>query len=564
MTALARDIRGILGSRRNQSPLLQDGVIEGGPALKLQKAPTVDEWLDRVDYSYLNDGAYVPSEFALNYVNFIKLVNGQQGESHPSPVVHMRMLDQLADPDANQLANLCSRGLAKTTLFGEYLVLYIATFGQIEGFGEVSGMIYISDSMENGVKSLRKNIEFRYKNSEFLQYWIPEASFTDNYMEFVNRDGHRFGVKMFGAKTGLRGTKIFGKRPTLCVLDDLVSDDDAKSKAAMTAIKDTVYKGVNYALDPTKRKTVFNGTPFNKNDILYEAVESGAWKVNVWPICERFPCTREEFRGAWEERFTYDFVLEQYENSKKTGQLSAFNQELMLRIMSDEDRLVSPQDIRWYSRQQLLANKSRFNFYITTDWSTSEKKGADFTVISVWALSNNGDWFWVDGIRERQTMEKSVDELFRLVSQYRPMNVGVEVAGQQGGFVPWLQREMLQRNVWFTFATHGNAQNPGVRPETDKIGRFSLVVPLFKTGKIYYPEELRTHSTVAAHVEEITLATPLGFKSKNDDCVDTVSMLECLGAWRPSEEAPAMKQQNDMWAIDEPEPSGGGLSSYVV
>lgn len=563
MTALARDIRTILGSPRNRS-VLQDGVTEQQPDLKLQKAPTVDDWLDRVDYSFLNDGAYVPSEFALNYVNFIKLVNGEQGESHPSPVVHMRMLDQLADPKSQQLANLCSRGLAKTTLFGEYLVLYIATFGMIEGFGEVSGMIYVSDSMENGVKSLRKNIEFRYKNSEFLQYWIPEATFTDNYLEFVNRDGHRFGVKMFGAKTGLRGTKIFGKRPTLCVLDDLVSDDDAKSKAAMAAIKDTVYKGVNYALDPTKRKTIFNGTPFNKNDILYEAVESGAWLVNVWPICERFPCTREEFRGAWEERFTYDFVKEQYENAKKTGQLAAFNQELMLRIMSDDDRLVAPQDIRWYDRKQLLANRSRFNFYITTDWSTSEKKGADFSVISVWALNNNGDWFWVDGIRERQTMEKSVDELFRLVSLYRPMNVGVEVTGQQGGFVPWLQREMLNRNVWFSFATHGNGQNPGVRPATDKIERFNLVVPLFKQGKIYYPEELRTHSIVAAHIEEITLATPLGFKSKNDDCADTVSMLETLGAWRPSEEAPMVTKGGDMWEIDEPEKDAGGLSSYVV
>ena len=563
-TVLARDIRTILGSPRNKSVLLQDGVTEIQPDLKLQKAPTVDDWLDRVDYSFLNDGAYVPSEFALNYVNFIKLVNGEQGESHPSPVVHMRMLDQLADPKSQQLANLCSRGLAKTTLFGEYLVLYIATFGQIEGFGEVSGMIYVSDSMENGVKSLRKNIEFRYKNSEFLQYWIPEATFTDNYLEFVNRDGHRFGVKMFGAKTGLRGTKIFGKRPTLCVLDDLVSDDDAKSKAAMAAIKDTVYKGVNYALDPTKRKTIFNGTPFNKNDILYEAVESGAWLVNVWPICERFPCTREEFRGAWEERFTYDFVKEQYENAKKTGQLAAFNQELMLRIMSDDDRLVAPQDIRWYDRKQLLANRSRFNFYITTDWSTSEKKGADFSVISVWALNNNGDWFWVDGIRERQTMEKSVDELFRLVSVYRPMNVGVEVTGQQGGFVPWLQREMLNRNVWFSFATHGNGQNPGVRPATDKIERFNLVVPLFKQGKIYYPEELRTHSIVAAHIEEITLATPLGFKSKNDDCADTVSMLETLGAWRPSEEAPMVTKGGDMWEIDEPEKDAGGLSSYVV
>lgn len=565
MSILSKDPREIMARPRNSSILEEAILFAETPKTKGEDLPlTVDQWLDQVNYSFLNDGAYVPSKFSLKFINFIKLVNGEQGESHPSPVVHMRMLDGLAGPDT-RLANLCSRGLAKTTLFCEYLVLYIAVFGQIEGFGEISGMIYISDSMENGVKSARKNIEFRYKNSEFMQHWVPEAAFTDNYMEFCNTDGHRLGVKMFGAKTGLRGTKIFSKRPTLAVLDDLVSDDDAKSKAAMVAIKDTIYKGVDYALDPTRRKIIFNGTPFNKNDILYEAVESGAWKVNVWPICDKFPCTREEFKGAWAERFTYDFVLEQYELSKKTGQIDAFMRELMLRIMSDEDRLVSPSSIRWYSRSQLLSNRSKFNFFITTDWSTSEKKGADFSVISVWALNNNGDWFWVDGIRERQTMEKSVDDLFRLVSLYRPMTVGVEVTGQQGGFVPWLQREMMQRNVWFTLASHSNAQVPGIRPDLDKISRFQLVVPLFTQGKMYYPEELRTHATVAAHIEEITMATPLGFKTKNDDCVDTISMLEYIGAWRPSEEAPMVsKLDKDRWEIEEDSEEKGHLSSYVV
>lgn len=132
---------------------------------------------------------------------------------------------------------------------------------------------------------------------------MPEAKFTDNYIEFRNKDGHRLGIKMFGAKTGLRA--IFGKRPTLCILDDLVSDDDSKSKVSMEAIKDTVYKGVNHALDPQKRKVIFNGTPFNKDDILIEAVESGAWDVNVWPVCERWPVSREEFVGAWEDRFSF-------------------------------------------------------------------------------------------------------------------------------------------------------------------------------------------------------------------------------------------------------------------
>lgn len=522
----------------------------------------VDTWLDQVDYGSLNSGSYQPTSFALKFVNFIKLVNGGQGESHPSPVVHMAMLDKLTN-STTRLANLVFRGSGKTTLFIEYLFLYIAVFGEIEGFGEISGMIYVSDSMENGVKSARKNIEFRYRNSEFLQYWVPNVSFTDNYLEVQNRDGHRLGMKMFGAKTGLRGTKIFGKRPTFCVLDDLVSDDDSKSKVSMQAIKDTVYKGVDYALDPTKRKIVFNGTPFNKGDILYEAVESGGWDVNVWPICERFPCSREEFRGAWEERFSYDFVKEQYDLAVSTGQLASFMQELMLRITNPEDRVIAPENIRWYSRENLLKNKSRFNFFITTDFATSEKQGADYTVISVWALNNNGDWFWVDGIRHQKLMDKTLDELFRLVAQYRPMSVGVEVNGQQGGFVPWLQQEMMNRNVWFTFASSGNGKNPGVRRDTNKLTNFNLVVPWFLTGKMYFPEEYRTTAIMAAFTEELHLVTPMGLKSKNDDCLDTISMLPVMGSWRPSEEAP-MVQKDDRWDFDEPIEETSGMAGYVV
>lgn len=867
---------------------------------------TVDQYLDEVDYGSLNDGDYVPSEFALHFSNFIKLVNGDMGETHPTPVVHLKMLDKLAGPKT-RLANLCSRGLAKTTLMFEYLVLYIATFGDIPGFGEITGMIYVSDSMENGVKSARKNIEHRYENSEFLKYWVPQASFTDPYLEFVNRDGHKLGVKMFGAKalsldsrlylasggtttigecqvgdvimgadgkpttitkkseifnkpmyelklqdgrklkvsedhlnqvhikkfasektfskyemteqtlttqellalplfatdprgnqrplvwventkamdwqenqdllldpytvgvligdgsmngkatgqvpvvltaheddwpvyeqeipysfgkiyrdkrnpatisrtvqgintfvsmhgldthgsvkrvpqeflfgsipqrlallqglmdsdgtctsdgkasfcssskglvedvmwlvrslggvarwvdkgnarafqcsvrlgmpmfriprklerqrpprndkmaiiaitpiadepsqciavdneerqfaaeeffrthnTGLRGTKIFGRRPTLCVLDDLVSDDDAKSKAAMQAIKDTVYKGVDYALDPTKRKILFNGTPFNKSDILYEAVESGAWEVNVWPVCDRFPCTREEFRGAWEERFSYDFVKDQYEMSKKSGQLASFNQELMLRITSDEDRVIHPEDIRWYPRAKLLEQRSKFNFYITSDFATSEKEGADYNVIMVWALNNNGDWFWVDGVRARQTMDKTSDDLFRLVAQYHPMSVGIEVTGQQGGFIPWFQEQMLNRNVYFSFASSGNGNNPGIRPTSDKLSRFSLVVPLFKQGKIYFPHEARTTGIIQATLDELNMVTPLSIKSKNDDCLDNISQLILLNAFRPGEEAPMVQVKDQMWDMEEEDDVVDTLSSYVV
>lgn len=527
--------------------------------LKQQK---LDDWLNQVDYAELNSLAYKPSHFALTFMNFIKLVNGEQGESHKTPPVHLKMLDKVTSPE-KYIANLCFRGAAKTTLFMEYLVLFVAMFGVLPGLGKVEGMIYVSDSMDNGVKSARKNIEFRYNNSEFLQHWIPKAVFTDNYLEFQNREGHRLGCKMFGAKTGLRGTKIFGKRPVLCVLDDLVSDDDSKSKASMLAIKDTVYKGVNHALDPTRRKVIFNGTPFNTEDILIEAVESGAWDVNVWPVCEKFPCTREEFVGAWEDRFSFDYIQEQYDMALKTGKLSAFYQELMLRITSEEERLVQDAEIGWYSRADLLRNKQNFNFYMTTDFATSAKQTADYSVISDWAYNANGDWFWVDGICEKQTMEKTVDALFKHVQLYRPQQVGVEVTGQQGGFVSWLQREQLNRNIWFNFASSEKSGAPGIRPVVDKLSRFNLVVPWFKMRKIYFPEEMKNSVIVGQFLEQIRLTTSSGIKGK-DDCLDTISMLGYLNPWKPSESAAPGTHETELWDEDPVGEEPSALASYVV
>ena len=531
------------------------------PPFKLKKQ-RLDEWLDQVNYAELTSGFYVPSDFAILFMNFIKLVNGNQGESHVTPPVHLKMLDKMIEGH-DYIVNLCFRGAGKTALFMEYLTLFIAWWGALPGFGKIEGMIYVSDSMDNGVKSARKNVEFRFHNSDFLKQWIPYAHFTDNYMEFQNTNGVRLGCKMFGAKTGLRGTKIFGKRPVLAVLDDLVSDDDSKSKVSMTAIKDTVYKGVNHALDPTRRKVVFNGTPFNMDDILIEAVESGGWDVNVWPVCEKFPCTREEFCGAWPERFSFDYIQSQYDMAVSTGKLASFYQELMLRITSEEDRLVADHEIQWYSRTELLKNKHNFNFYCTTDFATSAKQTADFSVISDWAYNANGDWFWVDGECEKQTIDKTINQLFDHVQRYAPLSVGVEVSGQQGSFITILQQQMLTRNVWFNFASSERSGIPGIRPMQDKLVRFNTVVPWFKARKMFFPEELKGSVIMGHFMEQLRLATKNGFKGK-DDCIDTISQLQYMNPWKPAASSSGPNHNKDMWDDEDIRETISPLASYVV
>jgi predicted phage terminase large subunit-like protein len=220
----------------------------------------------------------------------------------------------------------------------------------------------------------------------------------------------------------------------------------------------------------------------------------------------------------------------------KSGMISAFNQELMLRIMSDEDRLVQDDDIVWYERKHVLENKSRYNFYITTDFATSEKTSADYSVISVWAYNNNGDWLYVDGVVKRQLMDQNIDDVFRFVSMYKPQSVGVEVTGQQGGFIQWLKGQMIERNIFFNLASDGNSSKPGIRPNTNKMVRFMTVLPLFKSKKIWFPVEMKESIQVVEIMDELKNAAVSGFKSKHNDAIDTISMLSVMNPWKPSEE----------------------------
>ena len=522
----------------------------------------VEDYLNATNYNI--DPRYVPSEFALEFVTFIKLVNGKQGEENKTPLVHYYMLDTLTK-GGTRVINLCHRGAAKTTVMGEYLFLYIATYGEVPGFGKLDLALYVSDSIENGIKNMRKNLEFRWENSEFLKQYVPRIHFTDIRWEFENADGKLFIVKGYGAKTGVRGAKEMGKRPQLAVLDDLISDEDARSDTVIKAVEDTVYKAVNYALHPTKNMIIWSGTPFNARDPLYKAVESGAWAVNVFPVCEHFPCEKKDFKGSWPDRFTYEYVKEQYDKSILLGKVDTFNQELMLRIMSDEDRMILDSDIGWYKLDAVIKNKGKFNFYITTDFATSIKQSADYSVISVWAYNNAGDWLWVDGICKRQLMDKNVDDLFRLAQMYKPQQVGIEVTGQQGGFVTWIQNQMLERNIYFPLASEGNDSKPGIRPNTNKLVRFNTVVPWFKSRKMFFPLERKNEAPMQECITELSLASVSGFKSKHDDFIDTISMLSALNPWKPSEEALLVKDEGgSMWELDVEESIYDRRASYIV
>lgn len=537
--------------------------------LDIDEAKKVETYLREVKYT--PDPSYVPSDFALDMVNFIKLVTDGAGEENLTPVMHLYMLDTVAN-DPRDILNMIFRGSGKTTLLAEFLFFYIAIYGEIPFLSKINLAIYVTDTVDNGVKNMAKNLEHRYESSSFLQKYL-KVIIIQNRWEFIALDGRKFVVKGYGAQTGIRGVKELNVRPQLAVIDDVIGDADAESLPSMSKIKDTIDKAIEHALHPTRRRVIWSGTPFHTTDPLYAAAESGAYAVNVFPVCETFPCTREEFIGAWPDRFTYDAVMRSYTAAQKKGALAGFYQELMLRIRSDEDRLVTDDQILFFKRKFITDNLPAFNFYITTDFTTSAKQSADFAVIMVWALSNDGRWFLVDGSCARQRMPASINELFRLVSKWKPQSVGIEISGQQGAFVDWIEEQMLERNIYFHLAssTTGTA---GIRPTGDKFTRFSMALPLFALRKIRFAEELKGTPLMDETLLELEFLTKGGVKSAHDDCLDGISMIMLLDAWRPSEELVDQDSEGnterlehdiyaDMWSSTQAAPRTG-LSRYTA
>lgn len=556
--------------RKYDAELLERSREEGYENLGLEG------YIAEVDYSRYED-RYEPSEFSLKFINFIKLVNGGRGEENKSPLFHYEILDTVSRYDNSLIVSF--RGSAKSSICAEYMFLYIAVFGGIEvcmgkqkEWKDVQVAMYIGDTMENGCKNLRSNIEYRYNASEFLQKYVPKVRFTDIEMEFENLEGHKLCVRNFGISTGVRGFKKYGMRPTFAVMDDLMTDKNAESVTVVRDIENVIYKAVRQAMHPTQRKIVWIGTPFNKKDPLYKAAGSVGWTTRVYPICEKFPCKASEFRGAWEDRFSYETIKREYSLLRSNGRIDAFNQELMLRIMSEDDRLVLDGDLMWYEdRGGVIKRLSEYNVYITTDFATSEKQGSDFSVIAVWALDYEGNFHWVDGICRRQTMDKNVDDIFRLVDRYHPLSVGVEISGQQRGFVNWIKRDMNSRGVYFGLATDKNSGEDGLRPNTSKLVRFNVALPLIKAKRIWFPKEMRESEIMSEYVDELTSITPTGIKSLHDDCVDTISQLPLMDYVKPydprlmeKEKKTYLKPSRYFGGINDDNQEINQINSYIV
>lgn len=375
---------------------------------------------------------------------------------------------------------------------------------------------------------------------------IEEIAIVHSQCIAVDNEDHQFitGDYIRTHNTGTRGTRSGLQRPQFAIFDDLVaSETDANSSNMLANIESTIESDVLNALHGSGSFAIIIGTPYNKKDPVYKRIESGAWAPVVFPICKeiRLDLKKDEFKGVWEDRHKYEKVMRRYRDAVKNNATRSFMQELMLRITSEEDRLIKDNYINWAKRRDIINNAHSYNWYITTDFTVSGGKGSDYSGMAVWAISNNDDRILVDIVLKKMELNEQYDSLFQLVNRYtrqgQYLEVGVEVDGQQKTHIYELEQLMMRRGEYFTLARQKGENSVGIRVKKmkgAKHDRFKLTVPLFQQGKIWICEELKGTPDLEELLEELRFVTVDGFGTKHDDGCDLISMLVLMDIRVPS------------------------------
>lgn len=526
---------------------------------------SIDDALDGIDMSYKN---YTPSIESLEFFSIIKVFMGEDfevanckfhyfivdmlfGLVKPEDFPYSKEVIETLPLNPSRIGIIASRGSAKSTITTTFYPIYCAIKGETPLIKKISHMLILSDSAQGGARDQAKLLGGEFEKSKFAKEYFEKMRFTESEVELVRKgsgpiEPRHILIKFKGAQSG--GIRSGSRNPvtrdrySIIIGDDVIKNEsESYSEIIMKNVRTALESDALNAMRGRNTQLVLINTPFHKFDPIYKALESGVYTPLVAPICKEVheDITRAEFEPLWEDMHDYDSIMQRYLNAKAGNSTRSFNQELMLRVSSEEDRMINDSMLQTYDRSMLMKMLDGYSLYITTDFTTTSAAKSDYSAIGVWAVSSNMDYYLLDLHVKRCEIHEQYDALFRMVSVWsrggRYIEVGVEIDGQQKAHIFSLKEMMIKKGIHFSFAKQKGAPvgREGILSKGaggNKLERFRYMLPQFQNMKMYFPNELSTTPDMKEAVKQMKGATHTGFSGHDDwnDCVSQLGMMDIL------------------------------------
>ena len=379
-------------------------------------------------------------------------------------------------------------------------------------------------------KGFLRQIKREFESNQFLKELFPDIFWTDPHKEapkWSEDDGIIVKRKGNPKESTVEAWGLVDSQPTakhfkLRVYDDVVTIESVGSPEMIEKTTERWAMSINLGSDGGRARYI--GTRYHFNDTYKVMKDRGAVNVRVFPATDT---------GTLEGNPVLLSRMRLDEKRRDMGPY-VFASQMLLNPIADDAQGFSE---RWLTYYEGENDGAGMNTYILVDPASEKKRGSDYTCMMVIGLGQDGNYYWLDGVRDRLNLTERAHKLMKLHRRWRPEGVGYEKYGMQAD-IEFIRTVQDSQNYRFSITELG-----GSMPKNDRIRR---LVPIFEEGNFYMPRmmlrtnyEGKTVDLVNAFIHEEFLPFPVG---QHDDMLDAMARIEdekLAKIWPMPDESPA-------------------------
>ena len=413
----------------------------------------------------------------------------------------------VATPDFhNQLWNLCCsdhkkvalaapRGHAKSTAIT--FCYAFATFL----FRERSYGIIVSATEASAIEFLR-SIKMAITNNDYVKELFGIGCIIkNNEKDCIVRmqDGHEFRIKATGSEGWIRGTTWGGKRPDIIICDDMEGDEQVESKERREKFRNWFFSALLPCLSRTGVIRLV-GTILHFDSLLNRLLSDKSW------YSVKFQAHNEDFSHIlWPEAFPEETLRDIRQSYINQGMPEKYAQEYLNNPLDSSVAYFRKEDFKEMDEYDREKPKE---YYAAIDMAISKQEKADFTAIAVCSVDQDNVLCVEHIIRGRMDGLEIIETMFAIQQRYKPQLFTVEQEKIARALGPFLDQEMMRRNVFINLNL--------LFPTKDKPYRARGLQARMRAGSVKFDTEASWYP----ELQEEMLRFPKGV---HDDMVDALA-----------------------------------------
>jgi predicted phage terminase large subunit-like protein len=387
---------------------------------------------------------------------------------------HREMFDLSADESVRTLVITAARGIGKSTILNMSLAIW-----SILGKSNKKFVVILSHTQAKARQhytNLRKELEENKLLKSDLGPFKEDSGEWGSSLVLPYYDAR---ITFASTEQSIRGMRHKQHRPDLIIADDLEDNDSVKTIDNRNKTYDWLVKDIIPAGE-ANTKLVVIGTLLHEDSVMVRLKKEilGGTRTGIY---REYPLVNDNEVILWPSKYPDEIALEA--ERLRIGDEKSWYQEYLLRIISDADRVIHPEWIKYYSKMPEMTVENEYRgTYIGIDLAISEKERADYTAMVAAAVFGWGDdmkvYILPFPINERLDFPSALEKA-------KGMSSGLAYNGRKAKL--YIEDNMYQR-AFPQMMTKDGYPAMGVPSQGDKRTRLTVINPTVKAGRVFFPE----------------------------------------------------------------------------